>query len=30
MSAAVYWNAIRPEEAAEWNLRLQMNFLFPQ
>jgi hypothetical protein len=30
MSAAVYWNAIRPDGAAEWNLRLQMNFLFPQ
>ena len=30
MSAAVYWNAIKPEGAADWNLRLQMNFLFPQ
>lgn len=30
MSAAAYWNAIRPEGAAEWTLRLQMNFLFPQ
>jgi hypothetical protein len=29
-SAAVYWNAIRPDGAAEWTLRLQMNFLFPQ
>lgn len=30
MSAAAYWNAIRPEGAAEWTLRLQMNLLFPQ
>lgn len=30
MSAAAYWNAIRPEGAAEWTLRLQMNFLFPR
>jgi hypothetical protein len=30
MSAAAYWNAIRPEGAAEWTLRLQMSLLFPR
>jgi hypothetical protein len=30
MSAALYWNAIKPEGAADWTLRLQMNFLFPR
>jgi hypothetical protein len=30
MSAAAYWNAIKPEGAADWTLRLQMSFLFPQ
>lgn len=30
LSAALYWNAIKPEGAAEWTLRLQMTLLFPQ
>ncbi|MGE5103364.1 MAG: neuromedin U [Betaproteobacteria bacterium] len=25
-----YWNAVRPDNAASWNLRLQVQFLFPK
>lgn len=29
LSLQGYWNAVRPEGAAEWTLRAQLTFLFP-
>jgi hypothetical protein len=30
LSAAAFWNVVRPEGAADWTLRLQITLLFPK